>query len=112
MTSHERAGERSGTAPDDPRPLLFLDVDGPDVAGWPGLHWKTPALVAWAAGRPFAWVDDEIGAADRAWVAARHAGPALPHHVDARRGLGGNDCATLAGWGASRGGWVRACGAG
>ncbi|WP_017242410.1 hypothetical protein [Streptomyces sp. SS] len=191
MTSHEHAGEWSGTAPDGPRPLLFLDVDGPlipfgardgadpahptyppepppgvspllarldpaqgprlaalpyelvwattweadantwvaprlglpplplpawpdgpDVAGWPGLHWKTPALVAWAAGRPFAWVDDEIGAADRAWVAAHHPGPALLHRVDARRGLGGDDYATLAGWGASRGGWVRACGAG
>ncbi|MFJ5834773.1 hypothetical protein [Streptomyces sp. NPDC093089] len=66
--------------------------------GSAGLHWKTPALVAWAAGRPFAWVDDEIGAADRAWVAAHHAGPALLHRVDARRGLTGTDYATLAAW--------------
>jgi hypothetical protein len=25
-----------------------------------GVHWKTRALVAWAAGRSFVWVDDEI----------------------------------------------------
>lgn len=38
-------------------------VDWPDEseADEPAaLHWKTRALVDWAAGRPFAWVDDEI----------------------------------------------------
>lgn len=30
-----------------------------------GLHWKTRTLVRWAAGRPFAWVDDEITDRDR-----------------------------------------------
>ncbi|MFF0477272.1 hypothetical protein [Streptomyces sp. NPDC004284] len=64
----------------------------------PGLHWKTPALVAWAAGRPFAWVDDEIGAADRAWVAAHHPGPALLHRVDAGTGLTAADFEVLAAW--------------
>ncbi|MEU4064463.1 hypothetical protein AB0F25_18945 [Streptomyces wedmorensis] len=78
-------------------PALPL-VRWPDGPGRPGLHWKTPALVAWAAGRPFAWVDDEIGAADRAWVAAHHAGAALLHRVDARRGLGDDDYAALAAW--------------
>ena len=34
-----------------------------------GLHWKTRTLVRWAAGRAFAWLDDEITNADRAWVA-------------------------------------------
>lgn len=75
--------------------------DGPEEPGppaLPGLHWKTPALVAWAAGRPFAWVDDEIEAADRAWVAARHPGRALLHRVDPRRGLGDGDYAVLAAW--------------
>jgi hypothetical protein len=33
-----------------------------------GLHWKTRTLVDWAAGRAFAWVDDEITNPDRAWV--------------------------------------------
>ena len=44
-----------------------------------GLHFKTRALVGWAAGRPFAWVDDEITGTDREWVRARHPGSALLH---------------------------------
>ncbi|WP_248965696.1 hypothetical protein [Sphaerisporangium perillae] len=40
---------------------------------WFGLHWKTRTLVTWAAGRPFAWVDDEITDADRDWVTAHRA---------------------------------------
>ncbi|MFB7592044.1 hypothetical protein [Streptomyces sp. NPDC056169] len=70
-------------------------LDGPEP---PGVHWKLPALVAWAAGRAFAWVDDEIGAGDRAWAAARCPGRALLHRVDPRRGLGGADYAALAAW--------------
>ncbi|MFF8380750.1 hypothetical protein ACF07V_31960 [Streptomyces sp. NPDC015661] len=74
--------------------------EGPEEPGLhrPGLHWKTPALVAWAAGRPFAWVDDEIGPADRAWVAAHHPGRALLHRVDARTGLTTADFEALAAW--------------
>src|SRR5690242_14163686 len=26
-----------------------------------GLHWKTATLLRWADGRPFVWLDDEIG---------------------------------------------------
>lgn len=63
-----------------------------------GLHWKTRALVEWAAGRPFAWVDDELTAVDRAWVRAHHAGPALLHHVDPRRGLAEEDFEFLGEW--------------
>lgn len=47
-----------------------------------GLHWKTRALVDWAAGRAFAWADDEITDADRAWVSAHHCERALLHRVD------------------------------
>ncbi|MER6777969.1 MULTISPECIES: hypothetical protein [unclassified Streptomyces] len=61
-------------------------------------HWKTPALAAYAAGRPFAWVDDEITAADRTWVRAHHPAPALLHRVDPRFGLGPADFTTLAAW--------------
>ncbi|MFJ7077951.1 HAD domain-containing protein [Streptomyces sp. NPDC098781] len=99
-------------------------VDWPDEGAEPSLeprarHWKTGPLVAWAAGRPFVWVDDEITDADRDWVAAHHfsspAGeaepaqrpepastdspaPALLHRVDHRCGLTDRDFAVLAEW--------------
>ncbi|WP_432995387.1 HAD domain-containing protein [Dactylosporangium sp. CA-233914] len=59
-----------------------------------GLHWKTRDLVAYAAGRPFVWVDDEIGDPDRAFVA----GEALPHRVDGRAGLTAADFAAVRAW--------------
>jgi hypothetical protein len=77
------------------------------VLGWPdtpveegprGLHWKTRPLVAWAGGRPFIWVDDEIRAMDRQWVAADHPGPALLHRVNPAKGLEDADFAVLADW--------------
>lgn len=76
------------------------------VIAWPemhqtdpdGVHWKTRHLVASTAGRPFAWVDDEITERDRAWVAEHHSAPALLHWVDARKGLLDEDFTTLAEW--------------
>lgn len=77
------------------------------VVDWPGesagegrgaTHWKTGGLVARAAGRAFAWVDDEIGDVDRRWVSAHHPGPALLHRVDPRVGLGDTDFAVLDAW--------------
>ncbi|MEV6838557.1 HAD domain-containing protein [Streptomyces sp. NPDC051133] len=74
-------------------------VEWPDEDEPPGLlHWKTRPLVAWAAGRPFIWVDDEITEADRAWTAVHRAGPALLHRVDHRYGLTAADFAVLEGW--------------
>lgn len=79
------------------------------VAAWPddpvteaadaraGLHWKTRGLVALAGDRPFAWVDDEIGEADREWVARRHP-RALLHRVDPRHGLTDADYLLLDAW--------------
>ncbi|MFF7633645.1 hypothetical protein ACFZB9_10910 [Kitasatospora sp. NPDC008050] len=61
-----------------------------------GVHWKCEPLVAYANGRPFAWVDDEQGDADHAYVAAEHAGAALLHHVNPRIGLRDADFAVLA----------------
>ncbi|MEU6614744.1 hypothetical protein [Streptomyces parvus] len=61
-----------------------------------GVHWKTGPLVDYAAGRPFAWVDDEQSELDRAYVATHHEGPGLLHHVNPRLGLRENDCHTLA----------------
>ncbi|WP_328494948.1 hypothetical protein OHS59_20975 [Streptomyces sp. NBC_00414] len=63
-----------------------------------GLHWKTRHIVEWAGGRPFIWVDDEIGAMDRLWVDAQHRGESLLHRVDPGRGLADDDFAVLADW--------------
>ncbi|MFJ8144633.1 HAD domain-containing protein [Streptomyces sp. NPDC096048] len=63
-----------------------------------GLHWKTRSLVEWADGRPFIWVDDEISAMDRLWVADGHPAPALLHRVDPAKGLVDADFHALAGW--------------
>lgn len=85
-------------------PLLDLHalpyVEWPDTDDPPpgGVHWKAPHLVAWAAGRPFAWLDDEIGEPDRAWVTAHHPAPALLHRVDPRVGLTAEDVAKVRDW--------------
>ncbi|MEU1433841.1 hypothetical protein ACFYPA_18475 [Streptomyces sp. NPDC005775] len=63
-----------------------------------GLHWKTRTLVGWAAGRAFAWVDDEITDRDRRWVAAHHDGPALLHRVDPGLGLTDSGIRLLDNW--------------
>lgn len=79
--------------------LPVLDWPEPVGAEPPGaVHWKTPAILGHAAGRPFVWVDDEITGADRAWVAARHPGRALLHRVDPGRGLTEADFTALRAW--------------
>ena len=70
------------------------DEDEPDDR----LHWKTRALVAWAAGRAFVWVDDELTDHDRTWVTAHHGGRALLHRVDPRRGLSPADFSAVSRW--------------
>jgi hypothetical protein len=65
---------------------------------WFNLHWKTRALVAWAAGRPFAWVDDEITEADEDWVAIHHRGRALLRRVEAAQGITNADLNTIGIW--------------
>ncbi|MFB7906326.1 HAD domain-containing protein [Kitasatospora sp. NPDC056076] len=62
------------------------------------LHWKTSTLVAWAAGRRFVWVDDEITPADRRWVEANSPAAALLHRVDPRVGLTEADFTTVDTW--------------
>ncbi|MFJ8538700.1 HAD domain-containing protein [Streptomyces sp. NPDC093591] len=82
-----------------PLPVLDWPDEGEEPwLGPHGLHWKTRPLVAWAGGRPFAWVDDEISDADRAWVAAHHPAPALLHRVDHRYGLTARDFTVLEEW--------------
>ncbi|CAL9388856.1 hypothetical protein SUDANB121_01222 [Nocardiopsis dassonvillei] len=63
-----------------------------------GLCFKTAALVEYAAGRPFAWVDDMITGHDADWVRRHHPGPALLHRVDPRIGLLDADFRSLEGW--------------
>jgi hypothetical protein len=65
----------------------------------PGVpHWKISALLRTAAGRPFAWIDDEITDPDRAWVEAHHPAPVLLHRVDPTTGLTDADFAVLTDW--------------
>ncbi|MGW0793759.1 hypothetical protein [Streptomyces sp. NPDC002692] len=76
--------------------LPYVDFTGALFAVRPdGVHWKTERIVAYAAGRPFAWVDDEQSPADDVYVAEHHPAPALLHHVDPRRGLLAGDFTAL-----------------
>jgi hypothetical protein len=75
-------------------------VDFPDSDDEPpvGLHWKTEHLIAWAAGRSFVWIDDEITDADRRWVAAHCTAGVLLHRVDPRTGLTDTDYSRIRRW--------------
>lgn len=63
-----------------------------------GLCFKTTALVEYADGRPFAWVDDMITDQDVDWVHRHHPSPALLHRVDPRIGLLYTDFRNLGQW--------------
>ncbi|MGW2648564.1 HAD domain-containing protein [Streptomyces sp. NPDC001393] len=83
----------------------WLGLPALPVVAWPDedeppgpVHWKTRSLVAWAAGRPFVWLDDEITDPDRDWTADHHPGPALLHRVDHRHGLTAADFGALEEW--------------
>ncbi|GAB2442963.1 HAD domain-containing protein [Nocardia tengchongensis] len=91
-------------------PILGLPVlpvmewpkdDDEHIDSWFGLHWKTRALVARAAGRAFIWVDDEICDGDKEWVADNHAGPALLYRVDHQVGLRSSDFDVIGEWAAA-----------
>ncbi|WP_031078507.1 hypothetical protein [Streptomyces sp. NRRL WC-3742] len=64
--------------------ITFTNLFGDDPDG---LHWKTRELVAWADGRRFVWLDDELGPPDIEWIEANHPGPALALWIDPRTGL-------------------------
>ncbi|MFF6999016.1 HAD domain-containing protein [Streptomyces sp. NPDC008313] len=65
---------------------------------WYGLHWKTRTLAAWADGRPFVWVHDEITDADQDWVSTHHCAPALLRRIASSHGLTDADFAVLDRW--------------
>ncbi|MEU7030499.1 HAD domain-containing protein [Streptomyces sp. NPDC046275] len=75
------------------------DEDAPEA----GLHWKTRPLAAWAAGRPYVWLDDEITPTDRTWTRTHHPAPTLLHRVDPRTGLTEQDYTAVRHWLAGHG---------
>jgi hypothetical protein len=77
-------------------PFIAWPDPRPEPEG--GVFWKTPQIVAWADGRAFAWVDDEITDADVEWVRVHHGAPALVHRVDPRSGLTADDFDLLTCW--------------
>ncbi len=81
--------------------LPFIPWPVPRPTPGDGVFWKTPGIVAWAGGRSFAWLDDEITEADRVWAAEHHEGRALLHRVDPRFGPSPDDFALLSDWAAS-----------
>lgn len=70
----------------------------PRLPGPAGTHWKTTALVEYAAGRPFCWLDDELSPADQDWLNQYHPAPALAHWVDPRCGLTATDLTAVTTW--------------
>lgn len=86
-------------------PLLGLSrlpvADLPAYAGDLGdgrLQWKTKALVRIAGGRPFVWIDDVIGEADRSFVDGAHGGAAMLHKVESEVGVTAHDLGVVAAW--------------
>lgn len=76
---------------------------------WPVMHgkaprgtfWKTQYILEYAAGRPFAWIDDDITALDHEWVDQHHLAAALLLRVSERVGLLRPDFDALADWAAA-----------
>jgi hypothetical protein len=79
-------------------PLPVADFPDSDEDPPNGLHWKTKPLTRWAAGRPFAWLDDEATDTDRQWITANHPEPTLIHRVDPMTGLTEADLTATARW--------------
>jgi hypothetical protein len=80
--------------------LPFVAWSSPRSKSPEGVFWKTPEVVSWADGRPFAWLDDEITGADREWVDAHHPAPSMLLRIDPSLGLLPEDFAVLKGWAA------------
>ncbi|WND33985.1 hypothetical protein RI578_06610 [Streptomyces sp. BB1-1-1] len=96
--ANEWIGWRIGLPRTEDLPVIeFGDqfVSRPD-----GTYVKTWRVVEYSAGRPFAWVDDQITAVDQAYVDRHHDGPALLHWVDPAKGLTDDDFAALTAWAA------------
>lgn len=64
----------------------------------PGIHWKTAAVIEYAAGRPFVWVDDEIGQRDHWYIGQHHPGRYSLMKIDPFFGLMQENFDELKGW--------------
>lgn len=82
-------------------PVIEFDKTWPLPSRSDGTYFKTHTIVEYAAGRPFAWIDDEISGHDTAYVEAHHPAPALLHRISPRDGLMVRDFNVLAEWAAS-----------
>lgn len=60
--------------------------------------WKTWPVIKYCAGRPFAWIDDEIGEVDIRCVKEKHDAPALLLPVSPWTGLTDTDFTMLRAW--------------
>lgn len=79
--------------------LRVLPLERPPPGSRPDRTcWKTWDIVRWCDGVPFAWVDDQIGAADRQYVQGVHQAPALLHSIDPIIGLVDDDFEILREW--------------
>lgn len=64
----------------------------------PGLHWKTSVVIEYANGRPFVWVDDEIGQRDHWYIGQHHPGKYSLMKIESRIGLVQENFDELKGW--------------
>lgn len=98
----------------DPIPVIEFppadaDVDEAGRLTWrTGGGWKWPAVTAYAAGTPLAWLDDEHNGADHALARAaferdRSGRPTLLCHVDPRHGLRSEHLDEIRRWAAGLG---------
>lgn len=60
--------------------------------------WKTQPVAEYAAGRPFAWVDDQLTGADVRWCADEYPAPTLLLPIDPAIGLRRFDIAAIERW--------------
>lgn len=63
----------------------------------PAAHWKLPALIEYAQGRPFVWVDDEAWKSAWSWLQKHHGPHGEVHQVSDHAGLGVGDFYQLQG---------------
>lgn len=62
------------------------------------IHWKTAKVIEYANGRPFVWVDDEIGQRDHWYIGQHHAGKYGVMPISSRTGLMPDNFMDLKGW--------------